>query len=235
MRSWIVSCTFLAIAAFTSSLHAQPAALDARWADLSSPDEAKAMRAALALAATPKETLAFLKDHLKPVKADPKRVAQLMKSLDSNTFLVRHQASMELEYYGKYIQKDLEAALKGDIRPETKTRIEQLLEKLPKEPKKAEPPMPLKAQPGKSISISNINGQIQIMIDGQPIDFAKMATPPTPPPGPPQAWIRASRAVTLLEHLGTPEAQAILQALASGESDALPTVAAREALERMKK
>jgi hypothetical protein len=49
------------------------------------------------------------------------------------------------------------------------------------------------------------------------------------------SWVRAVRAVTLLEHLATPEARAQLQALAAGESDALPTSAARAALERLKK
>jgi hypothetical protein len=43
------------------------------------------------------------------------------------------------------------------------------------------------------------------------------------------------RAVTLLEHFGTPEARAIIEAIAGGESDALPTIAAKEALERLKK
>src|SRR5205823_11520308 len=48
------------------------------WADLASGDEATALRAALLLAKTPKETVTFLKDNLLPVKADPKRVAKLI-------------------------------------------------------------------------------------------------------------------------------------------------------------
>jgi hypothetical protein len=35
--------------------------------------------------------------------------------------------------------------------------------------------------------------------------------------------------------MATPEARQILESIAAGESDALPTVAAREALERLKK
>jgi hypothetical protein len=217
-------------------VRAQPAAatLDARWADLNSSDDGKATRALLALATSPKETTAFLKDHLKPVKADPKRVAQLLKALDSNTFVIRQQAVTELEYYGKYIKTDLETALKGDINVGAKRYIEQLIDKMPKEAKKGAPMPPANPLAGRSISVSNINGQIQIMVDGRPLDLTP-ATPPPPPPGPPQGWVRAVRAVTLLEHLGTPEAQAILQSIASGESDALPTAAAREALERLKK
>ena len=92
---------------------------------------------------------------------------------------------------------------------------------------------PKAGRPG-SVSISNINGKITIMIDGVPFNPEAMAPPP-PPPAPPAGWVRAVRAVTLLEHLGTAEAQQLLQAIAAGEADALPTIAAREALERLKK
>jgi hypothetical protein len=225
----------LALLAATPGVFAQPASakLDSRWADLASPDEGKATRAMLALAATPKETTAFLQDHLKPVKADTKRVAQLLKQLDSSNFGVRNQAMMELEYLGKHIKSELETALKGNPLPETRRRIQELLDTMPKDQKAAEPPMLPKGRPG-SVSVSNINGQIRIVIDGQVFDPSKMVPPP-PPPGPPSSWVRAVRAVTLLEHLATPEARAQLQALAAGESDALPTIAARDALERLKK
>ncbi len=235
MRSPRILLTLAAFFAMAISITAQPVPVnvDARWAELASPDEGKATRALLALAATPKETTAFLRDNLKAVKADPTRIAQLLKALNSNTFVIRQQAVVELEYHGKYIKGDLETALKGNPNLDVKRQIEQLLDKMPREAKKAEPPMPLKARPGSSISVSNINGVIQITIDGQPLDFTKMAPPP-PPPGPPQGWVRAVRAVMILEHLGTPEAQTILQNIAGGASDALPTVAAKEALERLK-
>src|SRR5215203_2249337 len=112
--------------------------IESRWADLASPDEGKATRALLALAATPKETTAFLQDQLKPVKADAKRVEQLLKTLDSTNYAARVKATTELEYYGKYIKKELEAALKSAAQTETKTRIQQLLDKMPSD-KKAEP------------------------------------------------------------------------------------------------
>jgi hypothetical protein len=207
--------------------------LDSRWADLASPDDAKATRALLALSATPKETTAYLKDHLRPVKADGKRVAALVKQLDSSNFAQRSRAMNELEYLGKYIKSDLEAALKKDPEVETRRRIQELIDKMPKEKKDAPPPPPFKG--GRSVSVQNINGQIRIIIDGQVFDPSAAATPPPPPPGPPAGWVRAVRAVTLLEHLATPEAQAQLQAIAAGEADALPTIAARAALERLKK
>jgi RNA polymerase sigma factor (sigma-70 family) len=57
--------------------------------------------------------------------------------------------------------------------------------------------------------------------------------PAGPPTGPSGAWLRAVRAVALLESIGTPEARAILETLATGEVEALPTQEARAALERL--
>jgi Leucine-rich repeat (LRR) protein len=44
--------------------------LDKRWAELASPNEGQASLAMLALASSPKETIAFLKERLKPVQID---------------------------------------------------------------------------------------------------------------------------------------------------------------------
>jgi hypothetical protein len=233
MKSSLTIALSIAVLGLTNArVHAQPT-LESRWADLASPDEGKATRALLALAATPKETTAFLKDHLKPVKADAKRVEQLLKSLDSTNYAARVQATTELEYYGKYIKNDLEAALKSATQSETKTRIQQLLDKIPKDKKAEPPPAPMKGRPGSSVSVMNVNGKITILVDGKPIDMAQAAPPP--PPGPPQTWLRAVKAVAILEHLNTPESQQLLQSIAAGEPDALPTTAAREALVRLKK
>jgi hypothetical protein len=103
---------------------------------------------------------------------------------------------------------------------------------MPKETKPA-PPVPVMPK-GRNVSVTNINGEIRILIDGQPLNLTPLPPPP-PPPGPPAQWIRAVRAVTLLEHLATPEAHAMIEAIANGEADALPTIAAKEALGRLKK
>jgi hypothetical protein len=220
----------LCILILTAPAFAQPTP-ESRWADLVSPDEAKATRAMLALAASPKETIALLKERLQPVKADSKHVEQLVGQLKSSTFTVRNQAMAELEYLGKYIKADLEKAQKTNPDAETASRLKQLLDKMPKE-QKTPAPMPLKARPGSNISITNNNGVVRILIDGVPLDLTPQVAPL--PPGPSPLWVRAVRAVTVLEHFGTPEAQQILQTIAAGEADAMPTVAAQEALKRMK-
>src|SRR5438105_3735799 len=124
----------LVVLIMTSPTLGQPT-LESRWADLASPDEAKASRALLALAATPKETIALLKERLQPVKADSKRIEQLVGQLKSSNFTVRNQAMAELEYLGKYIKTDLEKAQKNHPDAETGSRLKQLLDKMPKEQK----------------------------------------------------------------------------------------------------
>jgi len=150
------------------------------WADLAAADEAKVVHAILTPGTKPQETLAFLKANLPPVKADTQRVAQLIADLDNDKFTVRQRAAEDLEYLGKYIKDDLEKALATNPALEVKQRLQQLLDKIP-DPKKD-----AKAQPNlgnaRSISVSNVNGQIKIVVDGVPLDLTpKVVTPVGPP------------------------------------------------------
>ncbi len=61
---------------------------------------------------------------------------------------------------------------------------------------------------------------------------AKPQSPPAPE-RPSAPWLRAVRAIAVLEHVGTPEARAALVEIAGGEPDALPTREARAALGRL--
>jgi hypothetical protein len=72
------------------------------------------------------------------------------------------------------------------------------------------------------------------MIDGQVIDLNAVGQP-APPPRPNTQWLRAARAVALLETIATPEAQRVLEHLAGGEAEAPPTQQAKAALERLAK
>jgi hypothetical protein len=202
------------------------------WADLASADEATAARALLMLAKNPQDTLAYLKTNLPPVKADPKRVAQLIADLDSNQFATRQKAGEELEYLGKYIKNDLEKALASAQGIETKQRIQQLVDRLPKDIKDPKPAQAA-GQAGQNVQIIQANGRRRIIINGVDIDGAPMG--PATPIGPSMYWVRAVRAVALLEHIGTPEAKQLLDTLAAGEAEALPTQQAKAALDRLSK
>src|SRR5262249_23665149 len=112
---------------------AERAATDSRlegpWADLASPDEVKAMRAALAMAASA-EVAPCLRERLKPVKVDPQRVAQLIGQLDDNAFAKREAAAAELDYLGPFVKADLENALAKEPAAEVQNRLRGLLKRL---------------------------------------------------------------------------------------------------------
>src|SRR5687767_11562351 len=104
----------------------QPASegLDALWNDLASTDDAKAGRALLGFAAKPKESAAFFKEKLRPVKADADLIKKLVAQLDDKKFTVRDEASKklaaEVEYLGKYAKPVLDECLKGEVSAEQK-------------------------------------------------------------------------------------------------------------------
>ena len=50
---------------------------------------------------------------------------------------------------------------------------------------------------------------------------------------PKRKWIRAVRAIVLLEHIGTPDAVAIVKEMATGHPEAQPTRVAKESLDRL--
>jgi hypothetical protein len=209
-----------------------PPDLERHWKELTSRDETRAALAVLALSRTPEATVAFLERTLHPVKADPKRVARLIAELDGDTFTGRQKAREELEYLGKYIKDDLKKALEKVKGAEAKRHLEELLARMPKPPKKPEKRPAMRPGRGFRVQITTIGGKQTVLINGVPVDLDP------PPPvivrgGPPLLWLRAARAVAVLEHVGTDRARKVLEALASGEPDALPTKRAREALARM--
>jgi WD40 repeat protein len=112
--------------------------LAALWTDLSGKDAAKAYRAVWELSASPKETLAFLKER---VKAPPRnlalaRIPKLIEALDDDSFEVRQKASEELAKLGTAAHAALQKA-RTSPSAEVRRRVEELLEK------KGTPPPPM--------------------------------------------------------------------------------------------
>lgn len=220
---------FLAILA-TAPLYGQGPALEKLWADLAGKDEALATRAALTLAATPKETVALLAAKLKVVKLSDDRFTALLKQLDSDEFEARDAAYAELEYHGKTIRARLEKAVENKPSPEVRNQLTRLIEASYGDDLVPPPAAPLNPMGG--ISISTIGGKRVIKIDGREIDLNPKVIEKR---GPQAAWVQAARAVAVLEHLNTAEAKELLKGLADGEADALPTKAAAAALGRLNK
>lgn len=113
----------------------KPAEVEAAWKDLVGEDGEKAYQAVWTLAADPRQTLPLLQKHLRPAAViDEKRVAQLLKDLDDDTFAVREKGSKELARLGDTAEPALRKALQGNPSPEMRLRIRQLLERLRRGP-----------------------------------------------------------------------------------------------------
>jgi hypothetical protein len=232
----IFRVTALALFLATAPVSAAEPDLTAAWADLLSPDEAKATRAALAFAAKPAESVAFLKARVRPVKRDQAVFAKLVADLSDADPKVREAAQQDLSYYGKFIKGDLEKAQAEAADEESRDRLKRLLDRIAAEEKEKNPPKenpnPLNPNGGVSVEVTVINGVRTVTINGQPLDTTPRVVKPLPPLA---VWVRASRAIGVLEFLGTPDAVAVLEALSVGEDTAPPTVQAQDALARLKR
>jgi dipeptidyl aminopeptidase/acylaminoacyl peptidase len=102
--------------------------LAALWADLDGMGAARAYQAIGTLAAAPEQALAWLRGKLRPVAAaDAGRTAKLLAALDNQRFAVREKAQKELAGLGAAVEVALRRALKKDLTPETRLRVERLL------------------------------------------------------------------------------------------------------------
>jgi hypothetical protein len=222
------------VAPVTQSGAAAQISLQSAWADLMGDDHARIARAVMILGRSQAEAVTFLKLNLRPVKADAMLLQRWLAELDADDPATRSLAQDELDYLGKYIKDDLKKALASPGSAEARKRIQQLLDRIETAERQAKPPMPEAGVPGKgrSVSVRNVNGQITVIIDGVPLDLTPRVLTPV---GPPRLWLRAVRAIGILEGLATPEARRLLEAIAQGEASAWPTTEARAALERLGK
>jgi hypothetical protein len=220
--------------------------LQAAWDALASPDEGRASRALLTLAANPGPAVAFLGEHLPPVRDDAERIGALLDDLGSDQRARWTAAADALAYLGPYARPHVERALAAGPPAALAHRLRELLERLPQPERDRDPGRgpgrgfgPFPGGGAGSVSVQNINGQVRITVDGQTIDLdrlrgrARGAGAPARDAGRPDPWLRATRAVALLRHLGSPDARAILARLADGEPDAAPTREAKLALKEL--
>jgi hypothetical protein len=101
------------------------------WADLAGSDSGRAHRALWLLAASPKQTVAFLDGRLTAVsRTDPPGVPRLLTQLNSARFAERRKATGELEKLGESVVPALRKALAEKQPVEVRLRVEQLLKRL---------------------------------------------------------------------------------------------------------
>lgn len=170
------------------TLHAEGATerdLQRRWTDLAANAASEARRAVWDLAATPEETVRFLRARLRPARlVDSKQLERWILDLESERFEARERATQELIRSGVLVEAALRAVL--DKRPglETRRRVEQILEK--------------------------IRGPITS-----------------------RETLQSVRAVEVLERVGTPVAQNVLKAIATGAPEAFVTQEAKASMARL--
>jgi hypothetical protein len=107
--------------------------LDVLWDDLRGADGPKAYRAVGLLAASPTESLPYLKARLKPAPGpDPTApsIAALIADLDSDDFQTREKASATLARLGKKAEAALTQAIEKADSAEVRARARRLLEKI---------------------------------------------------------------------------------------------------------
>jgi RNA polymerase sigma factor (sigma-70 family) len=101
------------------------------WKALADSDAAKAYTAIWAFTRTPARSVAFLREHLRPIQpVDDKVIAKLVLNLDSPTFAVRQEASAALAKLEEIAEADLRKILAGQPSLELRRRVEQFLEQL---------------------------------------------------------------------------------------------------------
>ncbi|HEY7424448.1 MAG TPA: WD40 repeat domain-containing protein [Gemmataceae bacterium] len=104
--------------------------LTSLWTALAA-DAHRAEEAIRQLAYAPKQSVPFLKEHLRPAASvAPEKIQHLLRDLDSEKFEVREQASGELEQRGEAVEADLRKCLKDRPSLEVRRRIEKILAQL---------------------------------------------------------------------------------------------------------
>jgi hypothetical protein len=194
------------------------------WEDLAKPDPA-ASRALLKFADKPEQAVAFLKEHLKPLTISEEDVNKLIEDLSSDDESVWKPAFEKLEYFDPRLALDLQHLMATVTEPAARTRLVEILSN-----READ------SLQGKNINIRNVGDGFNFYADNgswwaeDKVERLGIAGFASGKPG----WTRATRAIILLEHIGSPDAIAILKDMATGHADASPTKAAIEALHILK-
>jgi hypothetical protein len=194
--------------------------LDALWADLLSADELTAGRALLKLAARPDDSVNYLKEKLQPLKLSKERAKQLLADLGSdNEKAVRAYFDPRLAWG----DEELRDALLD--RPASRRLGAVLCD------------LPVDGFGGPKWHWYSPDNKVYRFTRGEEIENrdVAIAVAGIGTHGRKLSWVRAVRAIALLEQIGTPGAVAILKDMATGHPDAAPTKAAKVVLQRMRK
>ena len=197
------------------------ATMEQNWLDLEK-QELEATPALLRMAASPKESIAFLKTKLKPLKIDAEGITQLLVKLDSEDEKVWKAAFEELEYYDPRLAIDVKTLADNvTSKPLRQRMMEVLAGQTPGAFGEQEMNLRDNGADNFTLMAANSGWWLPGSIANLNVNQQK------------KKWLRATRAVMLLEYLNTPETLAMLQEMAGGHPEAMPTVAAVAAVNRI--
>ncbi len=103
--------------------------LERLWSQLTKEDPAVGLTALETMFAAPEQAVPFLAERLCP-PGDAKRIAPLVKELESSDFETRQRATADLRRFGEAALPALEKALAGEPSLDAKRRIEGIIERV---------------------------------------------------------------------------------------------------------
>jgi hypothetical protein len=207
---------------------------DSLWADLAG-EETPATRALLKLSAKPDDAVALFAAKLKPLKIEEKPLRALLADLGSDKEATWKAAYDTLEYFDPRLTIDLPTLMNDVTDQVARARMVALLsgDRSPEKVMELNAPVDLFMDGGRNgeavyynFLCKNRSWWAEHKVERINVGFRGNKR---------TYWTRAVRAIALLEHIGTPAAEAVLKDLATGHPDAQPTKAAKEALARMGK
>ena len=196
---------------------------EAWWGNLEA-EESVASRALLKLSARPTETVAFLKKKMKPLKIDNDAVFALLDKLASDDEADWKPAFEELEYFDPRLAVALEALMLDVTESPARQRMVEVLSGRPAGSLMGD--VNLRKVGDDGFNFFGGNGSWWAEHKIERINLHAWANPK-------KKWTRAVRAIILLEHIGSPDAIAIVKEMSTGHADAQPTKTAVEALARL--
>ena len=190
------------------------------WTDLAKA-EPWSSRALLDLYDRPAKTVAFLKEHLKPLKLSQEDLDKLLDALGSEDEKVWKPAFETLTYFDPRLAMGLADLVARADEPVKRNHLIEVLCDRPPDSYK-----------GHTVQLRSTGGDgyYNFCENGSSwwaeSKISRLSREK-------KEWMRAERAIIVLQHIGTPEALSILKEMATGHPDAEPTQVAKAALESL--
>jgi RNA polymerase sigma factor (sigma-70 family) len=209
-------------------------------------NEPYASRGVLAFAADPPTAVAFFKKQLKPLKTDKASVAKWIAALDSDKEDVWRPAYVAMDHFDPVLVMTPREAWGEAKGHRARHRLAALMTG---RPEVMYVPDPVRMDDG-DMQLVERDGGYWIVVRNLAIPKDRPnGSGFLPQPAKKEAreypvaprhehvrrptWTQLTRAVVILEHIGTPDALALLKEIAAGHPDAHPTQTAKEAVEKL--